>query len=62
VQRVDHEIGKRRGEIEALLSKGPGELNALRRRIIAARGRLQGQLEKALLDVAQAQADERAAV
>jgi DNA-binding helix-hairpin-helix protein with protein kinase domain len=62
VQRVDHEIAKRRVEIEALLSKGPSELNGLRRRIIAARGRLQDQLEKALMDVAQAQADERAAV
>ncbi len=62
IQRVDHEIAKRRGEIEALLSKGPPELNDLRRRIIAARGRLQDQLETALMDVAQAQADERAAV
>jgi DNA-binding helix-hairpin-helix protein with protein kinase domain len=61
IQRVDHEIAKRRVEIEALLSKGPSELNNLRRRIIAARGRLQDQLEKALMDVAQAQADERAA-
>jgi DNA-binding helix-hairpin-helix protein with protein kinase domain len=61
IQRVDHEIAKRRAEIELLLSKGPGELKELRRRIIAARGRLQGQLEKAYLDVAQAQADERAA-
>ena len=61
IQRVDHEIAKRRAEIEALLSKGPSELNGLRRRIVAARGRLQDQLEKALMDVAQAQADERAA-
>jgi DNA-binding helix-hairpin-helix protein with protein kinase domain len=61
IQRVNREIAKRRVEIEALLSKGPSELNDLRRRIIAARGRLQIQLEKALLDVAQAQADERAA-
>jgi DNA-binding helix-hairpin-helix protein with protein kinase domain len=61
IQRVDHDIAKRRVEIEALLSKGPSELNNLRRRIIAARGRLQDQLEKALIDVAQAHADERAA-
>ncbi len=61
IQRVDLDVAKRRIEIEALLSKGPSELNGLRRRIIAARGRLQGQLEKALMDVAQAQADERAA-
>jgi hypothetical protein len=58
---VDREIAKRRAEIEALLFKGPSELNDLRRRIVAARGRLQDQLEKALMDVAQAQADERAA-
>ncbi len=61
IQRVDRDIAKRRIEIEALLSKGPTELNGLRRRIIAARGRLQEQLEQALRDVAQAQADERAA-
>jgi DNA-binding helix-hairpin-helix protein with protein kinase domain len=61
IQRVDHDIAKRRGEIEALLSQGPSALKSLRRRIVAARGRLQNQLEKALMDVAQAQADERAA-
>ena len=61
IQRVDHEIAKRRAEIELLLSKGPGELKELRQRIIAARVRLQDQLEKAYVDVAQAQADERAA-
>jgi DNA-binding helix-hairpin-helix protein with protein kinase domain len=61
IQRLDHEIAKRRAEIELLLSKGPGELRELRRRIIAARGRLKDQLEKAYLDVAQAQADERVA-
>jgi DNA-binding helix-hairpin-helix protein with protein kinase domain len=62
LQRVDRDLAKRRAEIEALLSKGPSELNDLRRRIIAARGRLQVQLEKALMDVAQAQADESAGV
>jgi DNA-binding helix-hairpin-helix protein with protein kinase domain len=62
IQRVDRDIAKRRTEIEALLSKGPTELSGLRRRIIAARGRLQDQLEQALKDVAQAQADERAAI
>lgn len=61
VQKVDQEIAKRRVEIEALLTKGPNELNTMRQRIIAARGRLQYQLEEALKDVAQAQADERAA-
>jgi len=62
IQRVDQEIAKRRVEIEALLSKGPSELNGMRQQIIAARGRLQYQLEQALKDVAQAQADERAAI
>jgi DNA-binding helix-hairpin-helix protein with protein kinase domain len=61
MQRVDQELGKRRAQLEALLSKGPAELTDLRRRILAARGRLQDQLEKVLMDVAQAQADERAA-
>ena len=61
VQCVDHEITKRRAEIEAQLSKGPSELKDLRRQIVAARGRLRDQLEKALVDVAQAQADERTA-
>jgi len=61
VQRVDQEIAKRRGEIEALLTKGPGELQEVRRKTIAARGRLQDLLEQAMKDVAQAQADESAA-
>ncbi len=61
IQRADHDIAKWRAEIEGVLSKGPSELNNLRRRVIAARGRLQDQLEKALMDMAQAQADERAA-
>ena len=61
LQRVDQEIAKRRVEIEVLLSKGPAELSALRRRIVAARGQLQGHLEKAFQDVAQAQADGLAA-
>ena len=61
IQRVDQEIAKRRAEIELLLSKGPGELKELRQRIISARARLQDQLEKAYVDVARAQADERAA-
>jgi DNA-binding helix-hairpin-helix protein with protein kinase domain len=61
IQRVDRDIAKRQAEIELLLSKGAGELKELCRRITAARSRLQGELEKACLDVAQAQADERAA-
>lgn len=58
---MDHDIAKRRSEIEAQLAKGPGELKQLRQRVIAARDRLQGQLEQAYKAVAQAQADERAA-
>lgn len=61
IQRVDQELTKRRAEIELLLSKGPGELKYLSQGIIAARGRLQDQLEKAAMEAAQAQADERAA-
>jgi DNA-binding helix-hairpin-helix protein with protein kinase domain len=61
VQRVDQELAKRRGEIEALLSKAPGELKELRRKIVAARGQLRELLEQAMKDVAQAQADELAA-
>ena len=61
IQRVDHDIAKRRAEIEALLSEGPGELKQLRQRILAARVRLTEKLEQAYKDVAQAQADERAA-
>jgi DNA-binding helix-hairpin-helix protein with protein kinase domain len=61
IQRVDRGIAQRRGEIEALLSKGPSELHNLRLKIISARTRLQYQLEQALKEVAQAQADESAA-
>jgi DNA-binding helix-hairpin-helix protein with protein kinase domain len=61
IQRVDRDLAKRRTEIESLLSKGPPQLHHLRLNIIAARARLQSQLEKALMDVAQAQADESAA-
>ena len=61
VQRVDQAIAKRRAEIEALLAKGPAELKSIRLRVVAARGRLQDQLEKALTEVAQAHADERIA-
>jgi hypothetical protein len=62
IQRVDQEVAKRRAEIELLLSKGPAELSDLRRRTVAARAGLQNQLEQALMNVAQAQADERAAI
>ena len=60
VRRVDMEIAKRGAEI-ALLCKGPGELKELGKRIAAARILLQGQLEQAYKNVAQAQAGERAA-
>ena len=61
IQQVDRDLAKRRAELESLLTNGPVELHNLRQRIIAARGRLQAQLEKALQEVAQAQADESAA-
>ena len=58
VQKVDAEIAKRRKEIEALLSRGPGDLKELRRRVVAARSRLQGPMEAAAEAAAQAQVDE----
>jgi DNA-binding helix-hairpin-helix protein with protein kinase domain len=61
IQRIDRDLAKRRAEIELMLTKGPGELREVRQRIVAARTRLQSQLEKAAVDVAQAQADETAA-
>jgi DNA-binding helix-hairpin-helix protein with protein kinase domain len=61
IQQVDNAIAKRRTEIEQLLAKGPAELKLLRTRILASRSRLQSQLEQALTEVAQAQADESAA-
>ena len=60
VQRIDRDLAKRRAEIELILSRGPGELRDLRQRITAARSWLEGQLERAWVDLAQAQADERA--
>jgi DNA-binding helix-hairpin-helix protein with protein kinase domain len=61
IQRVDQDIAKRRLEIELMLSRGQMELTEIRRRIIIARGQLQDQLQKAWMEVAQAQANARAA-
>jgi DNA-binding helix-hairpin-helix protein with protein kinase domain len=61
IQRVDQDIAKRRLEIELMLSRGQMELTEMRRRIIIARGQLQDQLQKAWMEVAQAQANARAA-
>jgi len=43
------------------LSRGQMELTEIRRRIIIARSQLQDQLQKAWMEVAQAQANARAA-
>jgi len=52
------EIANRRAEIEPLLTKGPADLNRLAKQILASRLLLQGQLQKAQMDLAQAQVDE----
>lgn len=61
VQRVDQDIAKRRMEIELILSRGQMELNEIRRRITVVRGQLQDQLQQAWMEMAQAQANARAA-
>jgi DNA-binding helix-hairpin-helix protein with protein kinase domain len=61
VQRVDQDIAKRRMEIELILSRGQMELNEIRRRITIVRGQLQDQLQRAWMEMAQAQANARAA-
>lgn len=61
IQRVDQEIANRRLEIELRLSKGQPELTEIRRRIIMVRTQLQDQLQKASMEVCQAQANARAA-
>jgi DNA-binding helix-hairpin-helix protein with protein kinase domain len=61
VQRVDQEIAKRRQEIELLLARGQMELTEIRRRIVVLRGQLQDQMQKAWMEMAQAQANARAA-
>jgi DNA-binding helix-hairpin-helix protein with protein kinase domain len=58
LQRVDKEIANRRTEIEPLLTKGPANLNRLAKQILASRLLLQDQLQKAQMDLAQAQIDE----
>jgi DNA-binding helix-hairpin-helix protein with protein kinase domain len=61
VQRVDQDIAKRRLEIELMLSRGQMELIEMRRRIIVVRGQIQDQLQRAWMEMAQAQANARAA-
>jgi DNA-binding helix-hairpin-helix protein with protein kinase domain len=61
LQRVEQEIVKRRVEIELILSRGQMELMEVRRRIVVVRGQLQDQLQKAWMEMAQAQANARAA-
>lgn len=61
VQRIDREIGKRKTEIESTLVRGPNELGALRQRILAQRSQLTVELEKAMTEFAQAQANAQAA-
>lgn len=61
VQKVDQEIAKRRVEIELMLSRGHLELTEIRRRIVIARAQIQDQLQKAWMEMAQAQANARAA-
>lgn len=61
VQRVDRDIAKRRMEIETILSRGQVELNDVRRRIIIVRGQLREPMQKAWMEMAQAQANARAA-
>lgn len=61
IQRVDQEIAKRRLEIEIMLSRRQMDLSEIRRRIVVVRRQLQDQLQKAWAEVAQAQANARAA-
>jgi len=61
IQHVDQEITKRRTEIELQLSRGHLELAEVRRRTVLARTHLQDQLQKAWREMAQAQANARAA-
>lgn len=61
LRRVEQEFGKRRMEIESMLLRGRNELEAICRRIIAARGQLREELEKAHIEAAQAWANAEAA-
>ena len=61
IQRVDQDIAKRRMEIELRLLKGQMELTDIRRRIVVVRAQLRDPLHKAWMEMAQAQANARAA-
>jgi DNA-binding helix-hairpin-helix protein with protein kinase domain len=61
LRRVDQEFGKRRVEIEMILSRGRQDLEQTCRRIILARGHLRDELEKAQIEAAQAWANFEAA-
>lgn len=61
IQRVDQDIAKRRMEIELRLLKGQMELTDIRRRIVVVRAQLRDPLQKAWMEMAQAQANARAA-
>jgi len=61
LRRVEQELGKRRMEIESMLSRGRNDLEQIRRRVIAARGQLREELEQAHIEAAQAWANAEAA-
>jgi DNA-binding helix-hairpin-helix protein with protein kinase domain len=61
IQRVDQDIAKRRMEIELRLLKGQMELTDIRRRVVVVRAQLRDPLQKAWMEMAQAQANARAA-
>jgi DNA-binding helix-hairpin-helix protein with protein kinase domain len=57
IRRVEQELGKRRVEIESTLARGRNDLEAICRRVIAARGQLREELEQAHIEAAQAYAN-----
>lgn len=61
LDRVKQEISKQRREIELALSRGHLELADIRRRIVMARGQLRDELQRTWMEMAQAQANARAA-
>lgn len=61
LERVKREIANRRREVELALSKGALELTNIRRRVVVVRGQLRDELEKAWVQMAQAQANARVA-
>jgi len=61
VKQIDQAVEKLRSELELRLSRGQPELNEVRRRVLLARAQLQDQMQKAWMEMAQAQANARAA-